>query len=112
MDITKRFNRVVAIYFRLQAKPLVKAQDLAERFGVSQRTIYRDIKSLEQAGIPIYGEAGTGYALVDGYKLSPTRFSQEEIMTLAAAEKLMQKFVDPDLSKHFSSAINKIKAYL
>lgn len=112
MDITKRFNRVVAIYFQLQAKPLVKAQDLAEQFEVSKRTIYRDIRSLEQAGIPIYGEAGSGYALVDGYKLSPTRFTQEEIMTLAAAEKLMKKFVDPGLSKHFGSAINKIKAYL
>lgn len=112
MDITKRFNRVVAIYFQLQAKPLVRAQDLAAQFEVSKRTIYRDIRSLEQAGIPIYGEAGSGYALVDGYKLSPTRFTQEEIMTLAAAEKLMNKFVDPDLAKHFGSAINKIKAYL
>ncbi|MFB5946478.1 helix-turn-helix transcriptional regulator [Albibacterium profundi] len=112
MDITKRFNRVVAIYFQLQAKPIVKAQDLAAQFDVSKRTIYRDIRSLEQAGIPIYGEAGSGYALVDGYKLSPTRFTQEEIMTLAAAEKLMNKFVDPHLAKHFGSAINKIKAYL
>lgn len=112
MDITKRFNRIIAIYFQLQAKPLVKAQDLADQFEVSKRTIYRDIKSLEQAGIPIYGEAGSGYALVDGYKLSPSRLTQEEIMTLAAAEKLMKKFSDPDLSKHFASAINKVKAYL
>lgn len=112
MDITKRFNRIVAIYFQLQAKPIVKAQDLAEQFEVSQRTIYRDIKALEQAGIPIYGEAGTGYGLVEGYRLPPTKFSREEILTLAAAEKLMQKFVDPDLYRHFGSALNKIKAYL
>jgi len=112
MDVTKRFNRIVAIYFQLQAKPIVKAQDLAEQFEVSQRTIYRDIKALEQAGIPIYGEAGTGYGLVEGYRLPPTKFSKEEILTLAAAEKLMQKFVDPDLFRHFSSALNKIKAYL
>lgn len=112
MDITNRFNRVVAIYFQLQAKSLVRAQDLADQFDVSKRTIYRDIKSLEQAGIPIYGEAGSGYGLVEGYKISPSRLSQEEIMTLAAAEKLMSKFADPDLSKHFGSAINKIKAYL
>ncbi|PRD44566.1 helix-turn-helix transcriptional regulator [Sphingobacterium haloxyli] len=112
MDITKRFNRIIAIYFQLQAKPIVKAQDLAEQFEVSQRTIYRDIKALEQAGIPIYGEAGTGYGLVEGYRLPPTKFSREEILTLAAAEKLMQKFVDPDLFRYFSSALNKIKAYL
>ncbi|PRD56239.1 helix-turn-helix transcriptional regulator [Sphingobacterium gobiense] len=112
MDITKRFNRIIAIYFQLQAKPIVRAQDLAEHFEVSQRTIYRDIKALEQAGIPIYGEAGTGYGLIEGYRLPPTKFSKEEILTLAAAEKLMQKFVDPDLFRHFSSALNKIKAYL
>lgn len=112
MDIIKRFNRIVAIYFQLQAKPIVKAQDLADQFEVSQRTIYRDIKALEQAGIPIYGEAGMGYGLVEGYRLPPTKFSREEILTLAAAEKLMQKFVDPDLFRHFRTALNKIKAYL
>lgn len=112
MDITKRFNRIVAIYFQLQGKPIVKAQDLAEQFEVSQRTIYRDIKALEQAGIPIYGEAGTGYGLVEGYRLPPVKFSEEEILTLAAAEKLMQKFVDPDLFRYFNSALSKIKAYL
>lgn len=112
MDVTKRFNRILTIYFQLQAKPVVKAQDLAAQFEVSQRTIYRDIKALEQAGIPIYGEAGTGYGLVEGYRLPPTKFSREEILTLAAAEKLMQKFVDPDLYRHFTSALNKIKSYL
>lgn len=112
MDITKRFNRIVAIYFQLQAKAVVRAQDLADRFEVSPRTIYRDIRALEQAGIPIYGEAGTGYSLMEGYRLPATRFSQEEILSMAAAEKLMQKFVDPDLFKHFGSAINKIRAYL
>lgn len=112
MDITKRFNRIVSIYFQLQAKPTVKSQDLAEQFAVSQRTIYRDIKALEQAGIPIYGEAGTGYGLVEGYRLPPAKFSREEVLTLAAAEKLMQKFVDPDLYRYFESALNKIKAYL
>jgi len=112
MDVTKRFNRIVAIYFQLQAKPVIRAQDLAEQFDVSQRTIYRDIKALELAGIPIYGEAGTGYGLVEGYRLPPAKFSKQEILTLAAAEKLMQKFVDPDLFRHFSSALNKIKAYL
>lgn len=112
MDVTKRFNRIIAIYFQLQAKPIVRSQDLAKQFDVSQRTIYRDIRALEQAGIPIYGEAGTGYGLVEGYRLPPTKFSREEILTLAAAEKLMQKFVDPDLFRYFSSALNKIKAYL
>lgn len=112
MDITKRFQRIVAIYFQLQGKSIVKAQDLADRFDVSLRTIYRDMRSLEQAGIPIYGEAGTGYSLTEGYKLPPTSFTPEEILSLAASEKLMQKFVDPDMFRHFTTAIGKVRSYL
>ncbi|KGE13238.1 helix-turn-helix transcriptional regulator [Sphingobacterium deserti] len=112
MEITKRFHRIIAIYFQLQGRSIVKAQDLADRFDVSLRTIYRDMRSLEQAGIPIYGEAGTGYSLSEGYRLPPTSFTQEEIISLAAAEKLMQKFVDPDMFRHFSTAIGKIRSYL
>ncbi|MFD1770497.1 helix-turn-helix transcriptional regulator [Sphingobacterium suaedae] len=112
MDITKRFHRIIAIYFQLQARSVVKAQDLAARFDVSLRTIYRDMRALEQAGIPIYGEAGSGYSLTEGYKLPPTSFTKEEILSIAASEKLMQKFVDPDLFRHFCAAINKIRAYL
>lgn len=112
MDIQKRFERVLAIYFHLQAKPLVRAQELATRFDVSLRTIYRDVRALIDAGIPIYGEAGKGYALVEGYKIAPTLFSKEEALSFAAAEKLMQNFVDPDLSRHFSDALMKMKAIL
>src|SRR5690606_14814260 len=57
-------------------------------------------------------EAGTGYTLMDGYRLPPTRFSSEEILSLTAADKLMRKFVDADLYKNFDTAINKIKAHL
>ncbi|HLS95101.1 helix-turn-helix transcriptional regulator [Sphingobacterium allocomposti] len=112
MDITKRFHRIIAIYFQLQGRSIVKAQDLAQRFDVSVRTIYRDIRALEQAGIPIYGEAGTGYSLTEGYKLPPTSFTKDEILSIAASEKLMQKFVDPDLFRHFSTAIDKVRSYL
>lgn len=111
MDIAKRFHRIIAIYFQLQGRSVVKAQDLAEQFDVSMRTIYRDMKALEQAGIPIYGEAGTGYSLSEGYKLPPTSFTAQEIRSLATSEKLMQKFVDHELFSHFNTAIAKIRSY-
>ncbi len=111
MDIAKRFHRIIAIYFQLQGRSVVKAHDLAEQFDVSVRTIYRDMKALEQAGIPIYGEAGTGYSLSEGYKLPPTSFTPQEIRSLATSEKLMQKFVDHELFSHFNTAIGKIRSY-
>lgn len=112
MDIDKRFERILAIFIQLQSKPVVKAQDLADRFQVSIRTIYRDIRSLEKAGVPIYSEAGYGYSLAGGYRLPPTLFSKEEALSFAIAEKLMHQYLDKELSKQFSNALSKMKSVL
>lgn len=112
MDIQKRFDRILGIYMQLQAKPLVKAQDLAVRYGVSLRTIYRDMQALQTAGVPIYGEAGIGYALLQGYKLAAISFTKEEALSFAAADKLMANYVDKDLYDHFSNALFKMKGGL
>ena len=108
----KRFDRIVAILIQLQSKRIVKAQELAERFEVSLRTIYRDIRSLEASGVPIYSEAGVGYSLVDGYRLPPVMFTREEASSFIAAEKLMETFIDKELGKQFASALFKIKSVL
>lgn len=112
MDIQKKFDRIVAIFFQLQAKPIVRAQDLADRFEVSLRTIYRDIRSLENAGIPIASEAGIGYSLVDSYKLPPALFTRDEALSFTTAEKLMNTFLDKKVASDFSSALIKMKAVL
>jgi len=108
----KRFDRIVAILIQLQSKKIVKAQELADRFDVSLRTIYRDIRSLETSGVPIYSEAGVGYSLVDGYRLPPIMFTREEAGSFIAAEKLMQQFTDSELGAHYASAMYKLKAVL
>lgn len=108
----KRFDRVIAILIQLQSKRVVRAQELAERFEVSLRTIYRDIRTLEASGVPIYGEAGIGYSLVDGYKLPPVSFTREEASSFIAAEKLMQKFIDKELGQHYQSAMFKLKSVM
>ena len=113
MDETpKRFDRIVAILIQLQSKKIVKAQELAKRFEVSLRTIYRDIRTLEASGVPIYSEAGIGYSLLEGYRLPPVMFTREEASSFIAAEKLMQKFTDQGLGKHYASAAFKLKAVL
>lgn len=111
-DSPKKFDRIVSILIQLQSKKTVRAQELAERFGVSLRTIYRDIRSLEASGVPLYGEAGTGYSLVDGYRLPPVMFTREEAASFIAAEKLVQKFTDKALGESYNSAMYKIKAIL
>lgn len=108
----KRFDRIVAILIQLQSKKIVKAQELADRFDCSLRTIYRDIRTLEASGVPIYSEAGVGYALMEGYRLPPVMFTREEVSSFIAAEKLMQKFTDPSLGTYYASAMYKLKSVL
>lgn len=107
-----RFDRITAILIQLQSRRVVKAQDLADRFNISLRTVYRDIRTLEEAGVPLYGEAGVGYSLVDGYRLPPVMFTREEAMAFLTAEKLMEKFTDDALGEHYASAMFKVKAVL
>lgn len=108
----KKLDRVTAILTQLQSKPLVRAQDLAKKFDVSIRTIYRDVKTLENAGIPIVGEAGSGYSLMDGYKLPPVMFTKEEVLSFITAEKLMQKFSHQSLGGHYQTAMEKVRSVL
>lgn len=107
-----RIDRVSAILIQLQSRRVVKASDIAERFGISLRTVYRDIKTLEEAGIPIIGEAGVGYSIMDGYRLPPVMFTREEATAFLTAEKIVEKMTDASTMEHHKSAMYKIRAIL
>lgn len=107
-----RLDRVTAILIQLQSKRIVKAQDIAERFNVSLRTVYRDIRTLEEAGIPLVGETGIGYSIMDGYRLPPVMFTLEEATAFLTAEKLVEKLTDASTDESYKSAMYKIKAVL
>ena len=111
-EAPKRFDRIVAILIQLQSKRIVKAQELADRFEVSLRTIYRDIRTIEASGVPIVSEAGIGYSIMEGYRLPPVMFTKEEAGSFVAAEKLMQKFTDKGLGSYFESAMFKLKSVM
>lgn len=107
-----RIDRLSAILIQLQSHKTVKAKDIAERFAISLRTVYRDVKSLEAAGIPIIGEAGIGYSLMESYRLPPIMFTLEEAMAFITAEKLVEKLTDAANSSQYQSAMFKVKAVL
>ncbi|WP_207426282.1 YafY family protein [Pedobacter sp. SYSU D00535] len=107
-----RIDRISAILIQLQTRRVVKAQEIADRFGISLRTVYRDVKALEEAGVPVIGEAGLGYSLVEGYRLPPVMFTREEAIAFLTAEKLVEKLTDTSTSSNYKSAMYKIKAVL
>jgi len=107
-----RLARLTAIITQLQSRRLITAQEIADRYDISVRTVYRDIRSLEEAGIPIMTEEGKGYRLVEGFHVPPLMFSEEEVNALITAEKLIQRNKDQSLIEHFSDALTKIKSLL
>ena len=109
---TKRLSRLTAILTQLQTKRLITATTLADKFNVSIRTIYRDIRALEQSGVPILTEDGKGYTLMEGYKIPPIMFTESQANALIIAEQLVLKNKDASFVKDYSEAIDKIKAVL
>lgn len=109
---TKRLSRLTAILTQLQTIRLLTASQLAEKFSVSVRTIYRDIRALEQAGVPILTEEGKGYTLMEGYRVPPIMFTEAQANALILAEQLVLKNKDASFVKDYSEAIEKIKAVL
>ncbi len=109
---TKRLSRLTAILTQLQTKRLLTSTELAKKFSVSVRTIYRDIRALEQAGVPIIVEEGKGYTLMEGYKIPPVMFTEAQANALITAEQLVLKNKDASFIKNYSEAIEKVKAVL
>ena len=107
-----RIDRVTAILIQLQSKRVVKAQEIADRFSISLRTVYRDIKALEESGVPLAGEAGVGYSIMEGYRLPPVMFTREEAIAFLTAEKMVEKLTDPSSVEQYQSAMFKIKSVL
>jgi predicted DNA-binding transcriptional regulator YafY len=107
-----RIERLTAILIQLQSKRIVKAQEIADRFEISLRTVYRDVRALEESGVPIIGEAGVGYSIMEGYRLPPVMFTKEEATTFLMAEKIMEKYADLQSFQKYQSALFKIKSVL
>lgn len=107
-----KFDRVISILTLLQTRKIIKASTISERFEVSLRTVYRDIRTLKNAGIPIIGDPGIGYSMMDGYRLPPVTFNEKETAALLTAEKFIGKMTDQDIQTNYSNAMLKIKAIL
>ncbi|WP_112809293.1 helix-turn-helix transcriptional regulator [Ensifer sp.] len=90
----------------------VSGRRLAEETGVSLRTLYRDIASLQAQGAHIEGEPGLGYILKPGFMLPPMMFSQEEIEALVLGSRWVAKRADTHLAAAAGNALAKIAAVL
>jgi len=107
-----RLSRLTALLILLQSRKRITANDIARRFNISIRTAYRDIRALEEAGVPIIIEEGKGYTLMEGYLMPPVMFSETEANALVTAEQLVATNKDASFVKNYADAVTKIKAVL
>jgi len=90
----------------------VSGATLAAELGVSLRTLYRDIASLQAQGAAIDGEAGLGYVLKPGFMLPPLMFSIEELEALVLGSRWVAERTDSRLAEAARNALAKVAAVL
>ena len=90
----------------------VTGKQLADKLGVSLRTLYRDIVTLQAQGASIEGEPGLGYVLRPGFMLPPLMFSEEEIEALVLGSRWVARRADKTLQLAARNVLAKISAVL
>ena len=110
--MTRRADRLFQIVQILRGRRLTTAAHLADRLGVSERTVYRDIRDLSLSGVPVEGEAGSGYRLMSGFDLPPLMLTNKESEALIVAIRLLKTWGGESLSRELESAQEKVLAIL
>ena len=103
-------SRLLSILTILKSKRIITGPELAKKFEVSLRTIYRDIKKLEESGVPILTIEGRGYSIMDHYTVAPIMFDEQEVNALVTAEQLIKNTNDESLIEDFGRTLLKIKS--
>lgn len=107
-----RIDRLLGIITTLQSRKYVAAESIASKYGISVRTVYRDIKAIGEQGIPVSFEPNRGYFLVQGFFLPPVSFSPDEANALLLMQAVVERFADKSILKHYSSALDKVKSVM
>lgn len=110
MSRTQRLFDLIQILRRYRYP--VSGKHLADELGVSLRTLYRDIATLQAQGASIEGEAGVGYVLRPGFMLPPLMFSEEEIEALVLGSRWVARRTDKKLGLAATNVLAKIAAVL
>ena len=106
-----KVDRLVSILMTLLEKERISAQELADRFEVSQRTIYRDIEALSMAGIPVcsISGAGGGFEILPEYKVDKQVFSKNELSALLMGLTNLSGMVQ---GEDFTYALAKVRSFI
>ena len=107
-----RTERLFSIILLLQNRPYMSSRALAEHFGVSRRTIFRDLRALAESGVPLTYAGEGGYEILDGYQLHPLMLNAREAAVLLVGAEFMKAQSDESLQKDAQQVALKMRAEL
>ncbi|CAM3766129.1 hypothetical protein COLU111180_07435 [Cohnella lubricantis] len=107
-------KRLMELMLTVNRKRRFKVRELADEFGVSARTIMRDLQELSELGVPLYAEPGPhgGYQVVRERVLPPIAFTEEEAVAMFFAVHALRHYVSLPFETESSSALNKFYLHL
>jgi predicted DNA-binding transcriptional regulator YafY len=107
-----RIDRLFALLLLLQVKRRLTAREIAVHFGITERTVYRDMKALSEMGIPVAAQAGEGYQLLDTFSLPPVAFTEGEAKAITMAARWFVRNSTGTLRRDTLSSLHKLHAIL
>jgi predicted DNA-binding transcriptional regulator YafY len=108
----KRLERLLAVALLLSARRRLKAEELSSHFRVSLRTVYRDLRALQDTGFPVTGTPGDGYVLPAASQLRPLALDPGEAEALVIGARLLERSADEALRHRLQTALAKLEAVL
>ncbi|MEP3655370.1 MAG: YafY family protein [Litorimonas sp.] len=108
----RRAERLFRLVNEMRSRGVCRAEDVAEHFEISVRTIYRDIAHLQASGLPIEGEAGVGYILRPGFDLPNLTFTYDQVDALAIGLSFVENAGDQALAEAAQEVRAKLQAVM
>ncbi|AFY60901.1 YafY family protein [Synechococcus sp. PCC 6312] len=108
----RKADRLFQVVNLVRSNQPITAESLAERIGVSVRTIYRYIDDLSISGIPIYGEPGVGYLMDENFELPPLTLNPNELDALILGVEMVSRATGSELTMAAKTLLSKIEAAL
>lgn len=108
----KRSERLVALALYVQGNRSRSIREMADHFGVVERTIYRDLRALNEIGINVKSDRNRRYSVLGGYRLPPLTFTTQEAAALLLGTKFLRLCSDSRMQKVGENLAGKVRAVL